>query len=73
MLRCDTVIFDLDGTLLDTLDDLMDATNHALAQLGYPARTRKEVESPGPLISSSPITLSTVRIRPRPTPAFWRP
>ena len=45
MLRCDTVIFDLDGTLLDTLDDLMDATNHALAQLGYPARTRKEVES----------------------------
>lgn len=33
------VIFDLDGTLLDTLEDLMDATNYALTTCGYPERT----------------------------------
>ena len=30
------VIFDLDGTLLDTIADLAKSTNHALKQLGYP-------------------------------------
>ena len=30
------VIFDLDGTLLNTIDDLATATNHALTTLGYP-------------------------------------
>ena len=33
------ILFDLDGTLLNTLEDLLDATNYALAQCGYPART----------------------------------
>ena len=37
------IIFDLDGTLLDTLEDLTDATNYALGQFGYPARTVPEV------------------------------
>lgn len=37
------VLFDLDGTLLNTLEDLADSTNAALAQLGYPERTLEEV------------------------------
>lgn len=37
------ILFDLDGTLLDTLDDLTDSTNHVLSQFGYPARTKEEV------------------------------
>lgn len=37
------IIFDLDGTLLDTLEDLADAVNGALAQFGYPRRTLTEV------------------------------
>ncbi len=39
----DTVIFDLDGTLLNTLDDLTDSVNYALSSLGYPVRTADEV------------------------------
>ncbi|MBO6160926.1 MAG: HAD family hydrolase [Bacteroidales bacterium] len=31
-------IFDLDGTLLDTVEDLANATNHALVQCGFPPR-----------------------------------
>lgn len=38
-----TVIFDLDGTLLNTLDDLADSTNYALSKFGYPTRTIDEV------------------------------
>ena len=30
------VIFDLDGTLLNTIADLAQSTNHALQTLGYP-------------------------------------
>lgn len=37
------ILFDLDGTLLDTLEDLLDATNYALTQCGYPARTLAEL------------------------------
>lgn len=41
----DTVIFDMDGTLLDTLDDLTSAVNHTLEQYNYPVHTKEEVRS----------------------------
>ena len=37
------ILFDLDGTLLDTLGDLHAATNVVLQQFGYPQRTLEEV------------------------------
>ena len=43
MHACTTAVFDLDGTLLDTLEDLHLSTNAALAAHGMPARTRDEV------------------------------
>lgn len=39
----DTIIFDLDGTLLNTLEDLKDSTNFALRKFNYPERTLEEV------------------------------
>lgn len=39
------VIFDLDGTLLNTIADLSAAVNHALMQSGYPVHTTEEVRS----------------------------
>lgn len=36
-------IFDLDGTILNTLEDLADAMNYALGAHGYPGRTIEEV------------------------------
>ena len=39
----DTVVFDLDGTLLNTLEDLADAVNYALGEMGMPKRTIAEV------------------------------
>lgn len=44
-MRYDTVIFDLDGTLIDTLDDLMDSVNFALSNLGFPERCREEIRA----------------------------
>ena len=39
------VIFDLDGTILDTLDDLADSTNVALQMHAFPTRTRAEIRA----------------------------
>lgn len=40
-----SLIFDLDGTLLDTIGDLTDSTNYALEKFGFPQRTTEEVRS----------------------------
>lgn len=42
-LKYTTVIFDLDGTILNTLDDLAASVNFALERCGYPLRTTDEV------------------------------
>ena len=39
------ILFDLDGTLLDSLGDLTDSTNYTLAQYGCPARSMDEIRS----------------------------
>ena len=39
----DTIIFDLDGTLLDTLTDLSNSINYAMAKHGFPTHTEESV------------------------------
>lgn len=43
--RYTTVIFDLDGTVLDTLEDLAGAVDHALAANGFPERSLTEIRA----------------------------
>ena len=42
-MKYDLIIFDLDGTILNTLDDLAFACNAALVEAGFPARSREEI------------------------------
>lgn len=44
-MKINTIIFDLDGTLLSTLDDIKDSTNFALRKCGFPERSLEEVNS----------------------------
>lgn len=39
------VVFDMDGTILDTLGDLTDSINAVLSENGLPGRTEREVRS----------------------------
>ena len=43
MKEINTVIFDLDGTLLDTLEDLSDSVNFALESHALPQREKSEI------------------------------
>ena len=43
--KYDLVLFDLDGTVLDTVDDMRDSMAYALKEHGYPERTREEIRS----------------------------
>ena len=40
-----TVLFDLDGTLIDTAPDLMNAHNHVMKKYGYPTKSTKEIRN----------------------------
>ena len=40
-----TILFDLDGTLVDTAPDLMNAHNHVMKKYGYPTKSTKEIRS----------------------------
>ena len=42
-MKYNTVIFDLDGTLINTLEDLTDSVNFAMREYGFPERTVEEV------------------------------
>lgn len=44
-MKFETAIFDLDGTILDTLDDLCNSVNFALSKNGLPTRNREEVRA----------------------------
>ncbi len=67
------VLFDLDGTLINTLDDLADATNHALQKNGFPVHPvesykymvgngiPKLIERAVPEENRTPETLETVK------------
>ncbi|MBQ4077408.1 MAG: HAD family hydrolase [Mailhella sp.] len=44
-MKYEAVVFDLDGTLLDTLEDLRNSVNYALRLHGFPERTYEEIRT----------------------------
>ena len=40
-----TILFDLDGTLVDTAPDLMRAHNHVMQKFGYPTKSTEEIRN----------------------------
>ncbi len=44
-MKYDLIVFDMDGTILDTLEDLTDSMNHVLEEYGYATRTIDEIRS----------------------------
>lgn len=45
MKKFNTIIFDMDGTLLNTIEDIADSVNYILKKYGYPQRTYDEIIS----------------------------
>jgi phosphoglycolate phosphatase len=43
--KIDLLIFDLDGTLVDSLDDIVQSVNHTLAELRFDALSKSEIRS----------------------------
>jgi phosphoglycolate phosphatase len=44
MKKIDTVVFDMDGTLLDTLGDITDSVNYIMDRYGFPTKTVQDVK-----------------------------
>lgn len=42
-MKYDIVLFDLDGTLLNTLEDLADSVNYVMMQMGYPVHPLESI------------------------------
>ena len=40
-----TILFDLDGTLVDTAPDLMRAHNHVMEKYGYPTKSTEDIRN----------------------------
>ena len=40
-----TILFDLDGTLVDTAPDLMSAHNHVMKKYGYPTKSTEDIRN----------------------------
>ena len=53
-----TILFDLDGTLVDTAPDLMAAHNHVMKKFGYPQKSLEDIKP----VSYTHLTLPTKRI-----------
>ena len=45
MIQKYTILFDLDGTLVDTAPDLMNAHNHVMKKYGYPTKSTEEIRN----------------------------
>ena len=45
MIQNFTILFDLDGTLVDTAPDLMNAHNHVMTKYGYKSKSTKEIRN----------------------------
>ena len=57
-----TILFDLDGTLVDTAPDLMRAHNHVMKKFGYESRSTNEVRNLVGKGAASMIGLSLIHI-----------
>lgn len=43
-MKWDTIIFDLDGTLLNSLEDIRNSANYTMRELGFPEKSTEEIK-----------------------------